>query len=108
MAVYAGCLTQEGTVIRNTNEHGCDRKALVALFSLLLSVAPCVSYAQNQNPAQVAILHWYGANQTTSFPVTSPWPIVFDGANMWVGNYSGGGITKFRANDGTNLGTFSS
>ena len=38
-----------------------------------------------RNPLQIAILHWYNANQTTSFAVgTLPTFVAFDGANIWV------------------------
>jgi hypothetical protein len=38
-----------------------------------------------QNPLQIAILHWYKANLTTTFKVgTFPSGAVFDGANIWV------------------------
>jgi hypothetical protein len=33
--------------------------------------------------------------------------MAFDGANMWVGNYGDGTVTKLRASDGKTLGTFS-
>ena len=37
------------------------------------------------NPLQVALLHWYGANQTTSFAAGSgPFGVAFDGENIWV------------------------
>jgi YVTN family beta-propeller protein len=36
------------------------------------------------------------------------WPVgvVFDGSSIWVANYGSGSVTKLRASDGTNLGTF--
>ena len=45
-----------------------------------------------KNPAQIATLHWYEANVTTSFQVgtvpnqfgTAPTSVAFDGANIWV------------------------
>ena len=59
------------------------------------------------NPLQIALLHWYDANLTTTFPVGSaPSGAVFDGANIWVANYIGGSVTKVRASDGAILGTF--
>ena len=61
------------------------------------------------NPLQVAILRWYPANLTTQFPAgpvgNSPFSVTFDGANIWVTDDTAG-VTKLRANDGTNLGTF--
>jgi DNA-binding beta-propeller fold protein YncE len=32
--------------------------------------------------------------------------VAFDGANIWVANYFANNVTKLRASDGTNLGTF--
>jgi len=93
-------------------------------LSLLLGAAPIVARSQEQsdiapgstlggvvssnlNPLQVALLHWYGANQTTSFTVgSSPFGIAFDGANVWIANFSSNNVTKLRANDGASLGTF--
>ena len=46
-----------------------------------------------KNPAQIAILRWYPANLTTSFPVgRSASGVTFDGANLWVTN--GGSVSK--------------
>jgi Collagen triple helix repeat (20 copies) len=62
------------------------------------------------NPLQVAILHWYQANQTgLDFPLTgNPFALAFDGANIWASNCTSptGTVTKFRASDGANLGAF--
>ena len=60
------------------------------------------------NPLQVALLRWYPANLTTQFPVGS-FPgagIAFDGADIWAVNIVDGTVSKLRANDGANLGTF--
>ena len=63
-----------------------------------------------RNPLQIAILHWYDANLTTSFatgPVgCSPGGVAFDGASIWVANGDCGTATKLRASDGALLGTF--
>ena len=62
-----------------------------------------------RNPMQIALLRWYDANQTgIQFSVgSSPWGIAFDGANIWVANWvTSGTVTKLRANDGANLGSF--
>src|SRR5262249_33979882 len=60
-----------------------------------------------KNPKQVAILHWYQANQTTSFAVgRAPTSITFDGANIWVVNSAASNVSKLRASDGEVLGTF--
>ena len=45
--------------------------------------------SSTQNPLQIAILHWYNANLTTSFAVgTEPVGVALDGANIWVTNFS--------------------
>ncbi len=63
--------------------------------------------SSTQNPLQIAILHWYNANQTTSFAVgTFPGGVGFDGANIWVVSEGSNTVTKLRASDGTKLGTF--
>jgi hypothetical protein len=89
-------------------------KRLVAAISLsaVLSAVPPPAGAQvvnsTKNPNQIAILHWYGANQTTQFPVgNSPEGVAFDGANIWVTNVGSNTVTKLRASDGAALGTFS-
>jgi hypothetical protein len=59
------------------------------------------------NTAQVAILRWYAANQTASFPAGNfPAGLAFDGENMWVVNNGDDTVTKLRASDGAILGTF--
>jgi hypothetical protein len=64
--------------------------------------------ASNSNPLQIALLHWYDANLTTTFHVShAPVGVAFDGANTWVTNAHGSAVTKLRANDGAKLGTFS-
>ena len=59
------------------------------------------------NPNQVAILRWYAANQAANFPTGGNLPVgvAFDGANIWVVNFLGG-MTKLRASDGADLGSF--
>ncbi|GEM_PF-6509580 len=85
---------------------------LFALSLVLLVAIPDYGYAQgvvfsNQNSQQVATLHWYAANQTTQFSTGKyPCGVAFDGANIWVVNHGDNSVTKLRANDGTNLGTF--
>ncbi len=55
----------------------------------------------------IALLRWYDANQTASFRVgMNPNGLAFDGANMWVVNYSSNNVMKLAASDGTLLGTF--
>jgi hypothetical protein len=59
------------------------------------------------NPLKIALLKWYPINLTTSFKVGRfPYGIAFDGANMWVTNEDDSTVTKLRASDGANLGTF--
>src|ERR1700726_4842272 len=60
-----------------------------------------------QNPAQIAILHWYSANLTTQFAVgNTPVGVAFDGASVWVVNSADKTVDKLRASDGTILGSF--
>src|ERR1700732_1797232 len=48
-------------------------------------LAPAGVVTSTRNPLQIAILHWYSANQTTAFGVgTNPQGMAFDGANIWV------------------------
>src|SRR5712692_7915865 len=72
--------------------------------------APQVGVAKStQNPLQVALLHWYNANLTTSFSAGNSGAtagVAFDGANVWVVNEGDGTVIKLRANDGAKLGTF--
>jgi len=63
--------------------------------------------SSTKNPLQVALLHWYDANQTASFAVGfQPFALAFDGANIWVANLGSHSVTKLRASDGATLGTF--
>src|SRR6202047_3047040 len=40
------------------------------------------------NPLQVALLHWYPANKTMSFPVgAEPQGVAFDGTDIWGANF---------------------
>src|SRR5262249_15199928 len=58
-------------------------------------------------PYRLQRLHWYEANQTTSFAVPGhPKTLGFDGANIWVTGSTT--LTKLRASEGTILGTFGS
>ena len=53
----------------------------------------------------VAMLRWDLLNR--SFPVgDAPQGVAFDGTNIWVANVSSDNVTKLRASDGANLGTF--
>jgi DNA-binding beta-propeller fold protein YncE len=80
-------------------------KAWSAMALLLLAV-PIVAQQAPINLKAVAILRWYPANLTTTFPVGNfPWGIAFDGANIWVTSWDANSVTKLRASDGANLGT---
>lgn len=58
------------------------------------------------NPHQIALLYWYPANKTTSFPVgAEPHGIAFDGTDMWVANFDSN-ITELQSSTGKVLGTF--
>jgi outer membrane lipoprotein-sorting protein len=55
----------------------------------------------------LAMRRWDLLKVQSTFPVgTGPVGIEFDGANMWVANFSSNTVTKLRASDGANLGTF--
>jgi hypothetical protein len=63
------------------------------------------------NPLRVATLQWYSVNETGlryTIPDGNAVLIAFDGAHMWVvsGLQLFSSITKLRASDGANLGTF--
>ena len=61
----------------------------------------------NENPLQIAILHWCKTNRVTQFKVgDAPIRVAFDGGNLWVVNNGSNNVTKLRTSDGTNLGTF--
>lgn len=79
--------------------------------------------SSTQNSRQIALLHWYEANQTTSFPVgdgvyqydPGTGGLAFDGANIWLAWDScdwdpcvtdPSFLSKVRASDGAVLGTF--
>jgi hypothetical protein len=55
---------------------------------------------------RAALLQWYPSTYSSGgYP---PSDVAFDGANMWVSNYATPGtVTKLKASDGTNLGTYS-
>lgn len=63
------------------------------------------------NPLRVATLQWYSVNETGlryTIPPGNAVLLAFDGANMWVvsGQQLSSSVTKLRASDGANLGTF--
>ena len=60
----------------------------------------------NQNGLQIALQYWYPANQIAQFGVgKNPAAVAFDGANIWVANFSANTVTKLRAADGSLVGT---
>lgn len=60
------------------------------------------------NANQLALLRWYSANVTASFPVgASLTGMAFDGANLWVVTTGINSVVKLRTSDGAILGTFS-
>src|ERR1022692_3567045 len=92
-----------------------------ATFSVTLgAVGPAGPQGQQGNPGPagpqgpagpntqaIALLRWYAANQTTSFPAGSqPQQVAFDGANIWVTNQYSNTVTKLQVPTGNSLGTF--
>ena len=76
------------------------------------AVVPNSAYGQGvtdstQNPNQIAILHWYNANRTTSFPVPGS-DVAFDGENIWISTGSDPccAVAKLQANSGLVIGTY--
>jgi len=74
------------------------------LLSSAAGISPLLSLAQ------IATLRW--DSQQADFVVGTfavgnrPGAMAFDGANIWVANADDGNVTKLRASDGANLGTF--
>jgi hypothetical protein len=60
------------------------------------------------NRQQVALIKWFPAYQSAVFQTgNNPTAVAFDGANLWVASTGpSGNVTKLRASDGANLGTF--
>ncbi len=66
-----------------------------------------VTISSGRSPQQIATLHWYGANSQASFQTGSgPYAVAFDGSSIWVANTFNSNVTKLRASDGADLGTF--
>jgi hypothetical protein len=80
--------------------------------TLTISAAGTGSSSPSFNPLQVATLRWYGVNeaQTDITVGNQPLGVAFDGANMWVVNFTCAGcpgtVSKLRLSDGAALGTF--
>src|SRR5690348_6655216 len=73
------------------------RTALVALFFILGSF-----FAQ-----AIAASELKASNTVQSFPVgPRPYGLTTDGENIWVTSFESTEMTKLRASDGANLGTF--
>src|SRR5215813_4374710 len=76
----------------------------------LTIAALCVAFTsalvgQANNPAQIGMLRWYPANQTTIFFLRFVTPnfIAFDGTNIWVTDGSQNKVYEVRPSDGTLL-----
>ena len=91
-----------------------NKSKLLAIFVTASAMSPAV-WGQEAPPTpfrataeSVAILRWYGINQTAAeFGVgQQPAGAAFDGANMWIANYQSANVTKLRAGDGAVLGTY--
>jgi len=49
----------------------------------------------NENPLQIAILHWCKTNRVTQFKVgDAPIRVAFDGGNLWVVNNGSNNVTQ--------------
>jgi hypothetical protein len=69
------------------------KRSLVGMVMTIAVFAGPV-YAQ-LNPNRIAILRWYPANQTATFPVGhTPLFVAFDGANIWVANVDDDTVSK--------------
>ena len=76
--------------------HPQDRSEVATAQELAPGSTPLIGVVSStNNPLQIAILHWYNANQTTQFPVGGfPYGVAFDGANIWVANQTDGTLSK--------------
>ena len=87
------------------------KRKLAVLAALLCAALGLLAangvVSTKENPLQVAILHWYNANQVpTSFSAGFlPVGVAFDGASIWVANAGSesNNVMKFRASDGALL-----
>src|SRR5215469_12358111 len=78
-----------------------DRADAVRTQLMGMSNDPLIGITSStKNPLQIAILHWYSANQTASFGTgNSPRGVAFDGSSIWVANTGDGTVTKLQASD---------
>lgn len=63
------------------------------------------TFPNNQNLARLGQLRWDLLGQRVAVG-TNPIGVAFDGTNIWVTNSGNANVTKLRASDGANLGTF--
>ncbi len=72
------------------------------------SAGPAGPTGVSLNPQRLATLAWYAANTTyADVPAgANPNALAFDGANIWLSNSAANSVTKLRASDAANLGTF--
>jgi hypothetical protein len=82
-----------------------DKSAMLWMFlcGLLALVSSAHAQVVNslQNPLQIAVLHWYPANQTTSFDIANnPQGLAFDGENIWMVDTTDERVYALRASDG--------
>src|SRR5271169_5068878 len=83
-----------------------SRGALSQDQNTLSQNAPGVVSGTYFNPLQVALLYWYPANLTTTFPLGSnPYGATFDGSHMWISNRGNGTVTEIQASTGDVLRT---
>jgi outer membrane lipoprotein-sorting protein len=80
--------------------------------TLTISAAGTGSSSPSFNPLQLATLRWYDMNEAQAdiSVGNEPLGVAFDGANMWVVNFTCAGcpgtVSKLRLSDGAGLGTF--
>jgi outer membrane protein assembly factor BamB len=102
-------LTDAGTIVVQVNQGGGSVDFVIDVNGYYDGTV-MTTQGVTSNPLQIALLKWYPANQSgvTFGPVSLPSALAFDGANVWVASQGSipGTVTKFRANDGANLGTF--
>ena len=80
--------------------------ALLAPAFALAWALPARLAAQAVNPLQVALLKWAPASGN-AFPVGNGLDgLAFDGAAMWLANFTSFSVTKLRASDAAVPGTF--
>lgn len=97
--VSGGTVSGSGAGLTNLNGANINAGSVTSA-----QLAPNV--VQN-NLALLGSLRWDVLRGQQNFAVgTTPRGIAFDGANMWITNLTGNNVTKLRASDGVNLGTF--